>query len=144
MHNDNKSEKPISMGSYLPYRTTIASMAENYNRLNYASEINLMNLYQSSHKSAFKHFSSIPFKATALANLSEQERALLLQELQTHREEETRKYKVWAKEVEKFKQTLKAQESRFVVIDVDNEALVIPGTNLLIPTKILNYRSRNP
>jgi len=139
MHNDNKSEKPISMGSYLPYRTTIASMAENYNRLNnYTSEINLINLYQNSHKSSFKHFSSIPFKATALGNLSEEERSLLLQELQTHREQEAKKYKVWAKEVESFKQTLKTQESRFVVIDVDNEALVIPGIHLLISMKLIN------
>lgn len=129
MHNDNKSEKPISMGSYLPYRTTVASLAENYNRLNNpTSEINLMNLYKNSNKSAFKHFSSIPFKATALGNLSEEERGLLLQELQNHREEEAKKYKIWAKEVESFKQTLKVQESRFVVIDVDNDPLVIPET----------------
>ena len=128
MHNNNKSEKPISVGSYLPYRTSLVSVAENYNRLDKpASKINLQANGNNNNQVNLRSVSAIPFQATALGTMNEQEKEQLLQDLQKYRADQMSRYRRWIKEVENFKQLLKLRQSKFVVIDVDNEPLVFQG-----------------
>lgn len=129
MHNNNKSEKPISVGSYLPYRTSLVSVAENYNRLDKpASKINLQfasgNMNTAQNEVNIRSISAIPFQATAFGEMDEKEKEQLLKDLQKYREEEKSRYKRWIKEIDNFKQLLKLRQSKFVVIDVDNEPLI--------------------
>lgn len=129
MHNNNKSEKPISVGSYLPYRTSLVSVAENYNRLDKpSSKINLQFASANVNEVNLRSISAIPFKATAFGTMDEKEKEQLLKDLHKYREEEKSRYKRWKKEIDNFKQLLKLRQSKFVVIDVDNEPLIFQGT----------------
>jgi len=129
MHNNNKSEKPISVGSYLPYRTSLVSVAENYNRLDKpSSKINLQFASTNVNEVNLRSISAIPFKATAFGTMDEKEKEQLLKDLHKYREEEKSRYKRWKKEIDNFKQLLKLRQSKFVVIDVDNEPLIFQGT----------------
>lgn len=122
MENNNKTGKPISNSASVPYRTSIVSIAEKFYELR--SKNLLTGRRRISEDEAYiklKNFSELPFKASALASMKNDEKEEIYKELQRYREEETSKMKMWEKEVSLFKQTIKKKANKFEIVLVEKE-----------------------
>jgi len=119
---NNKSGKPISNSGSVPYQTSVVPIAEKFYELRKKNLlVERRHISEDETSTKLKNISELPFQAAALASMKDSEREEILKELQRYREGETSKMKMWEREVNIFKQTIKKKANKFEIILVEKE-----------------------
>jgi len=128
MEDSNKFGKPISNAGYVPYRTSIVTLAEKLARFGRKStKISLKFLPEAEESPRLKNALDIPFTPAALAAMKEHEREELLKVIQKFREEMSNRFKIWDKAVKNFKQLLKKRADKYRIVLLDKEPEILRG-----------------
>lgn len=132
MEDKDKFGKPISNAGYIPYRTSIVSLAEKFSRIRKrkGSRISLRFLPDADESPKTKSTFELPFTPTALAAMKEHERQELRKDLRKFREEEASRFKTWDKAVKTFRQLLRKQADKYKIVLLDKEPEILRGKPL--------------